>query len=142
MKTLTYILLFFVSSLLIFSCENNDEKPNSECDNFLETIIYLKSDSGNNVVDILSDDLNPEVTENDQWGHKENIDLLIDRLNMECENISVGLGCYACIYTLPPQSELIISTDSAGVEIKRVIDILTPKDDILQYLGVHRDYGD
>ena len=142
MKTLAYILLFFFFPFLIFSCENNDENPNSGCYNFSETLIYLKSDSVKNVVDILSEDLNPEVTENDQWGHKENIDLLIERLNMECENISVSLGCYACIETLPPQSELIISTDSAGVEIKRVIDILTPKDDILQYLGVHRDYGD
>ena len=142
MRTNVFLLLFAFSFLFLFSCEKEDKIMNPDCANFIEALIYLKSNSVKKVIDELTLDLNPDVKEDDNWGQRENIDLLIDRLNSQCENISASLVCYACIYTLPPQSEIIISTDSSGVEIKRVIDILTPNDAILKYINVHEYNGE
>ncbi|HCE56520.1 MAG TPA: hypothetical protein DER09_01685 [Prolixibacteraceae bacterium] len=135
----TNIFFFFVllSSLFLISCDKEDKIVKPDCETFAEALIFLKSDSIKEVIDILTVDLNPVIKEDDTWGQKENINLLIERLNAQCENISASLGCYACILTLPPQSEIILTTDSAGVEIKRVIDILTPKDVIPKYVNVH-----
>jgi hypothetical protein len=139
MKTNTLALLSTIFFILI-SCEKDGKIKNIECENFAEALIYLQSDSVKNVISKYTFDLNPNKKENDQFGHKENVDLLIERLNGHCDNIEVILGCYACIYTLPPQSEIIILTDSSGIEIKRVVDILTPNDGILRYAGIHKDY--
>ncbi len=135
------LLLIVFSFLFSVSCEKEDKTVNSDCANFTEALIYLKSDSVKKLIDKFTFDLNPDVKENDNWGQRENINLLIERLNSQCDDISANLGCYACIYTMPPQSEIMISTDSSGMKIKRIIDILTPKDDILKYLNVHEYNG-
>ena len=142
MKTSFFSLFVFFSTLFLISCDGEDKIVNTDCDTFSEALIFFKSDSIKEVIETLTVDLNPVITEDDKWGQKENINLLIERLNTQCENISANLGCYACIMTLPPISEIIISTDSAGVEIKRVIDILTPKDDIPKYVNLHEFYSE
>lgn len=142
MRTNIFMIFLFFSSLFWISCDKEDKIANPDCQTFAEALVFLKSDSIKEVIDILTVDLNPVIKEDDTWGQKENINLLIERLNAQCENISVSLGCYACILTLPPQSEIIITADSAGVEIKRVIDILTPKDDIPKYVNVHEFYDE
>ena len=141
MRTNIFLLLI-VFLLFLISCEKEDKIVNPDCANFTEALIYLNSDSVKKVIDKLTIDLNPDVKEDDNWGQRENISLLIERLNSQCENISANLSCYACIYTLPPQSEIIISIDSARVQIKRVVDILTPKDNILKYMNVHEYNGE
>ena len=82
-------------------------------------------------------DLKPKVTANDRFGHKENLSILINRLNTQCTSINAELICYACIYTNPPQSEILVSTDSIGVTIKRIMDISTPEDAVLSCVRIH-----
>ena len=134
----TKILILFFTILVIFiSCNKDEEHESPNCVSFTEALVYFRTDSIKNVIDELTMDLHPEKNENDQWGHQENVDLLIERLNAKCASITAVLRCYACIKTYPPQSEIILSTDSSGVEVKRVIDILTPDDDVLKYVNVH-----
>ncbi len=131
------LIIFFTISLIFISCNKDKEHESPDCVFFAEALVYFRTDSIKNVIDELTMDLHPEKKENDQWGHRENVDLLIERLNAKCAGVTAVLGCYACIYTNPPQSEIILSTDSAGIEVKRVIDILTPDDDVLKYVNVH-----
>jgi hypothetical protein len=136
MKTKNLIL--FLTILVIFiSCSKYEEHESPDCVSFTEALVYFRTDSIKNVIDELTMDLHPEKKENDQWGHRDNVDLLIERLNAKCTNVTAVLWCYACIMTYPPQSEIVLSTDSSGFEIKRVIDILTPDDDVLKYVNVH-----
>ncbi|MEJ2054330.1 MAG: hypothetical protein P8X42_10450 [Calditrichaceae bacterium] len=83
-------------------------------------------------------DLKPHSSDKDSRGQFENITTLIKRINSNCDDITSELFCYACIETLPPQSEIILTADSSGTSINRIIDILTPADDKLQCLRVHR----
>jgi hypothetical protein len=63
---------------------------------------------------------------------------LVNRINSKCENISAELICYACIETYPPQSEILLTTDSVGASINRTIDILTPSKDKLSFVRIHK----
>ena len=85
-------------------------------------------------------DLKANPSADDKFGQAENLNKLIDRINTNCDNVTAELICYACIYTLPPQSELKLSTDSSGVEVARVLDIFTPEDDILSCVRIHHGY--
>jgi len=86
---------------------------------------------------ILLSDLFPKTSSNDTYGHRENILTFINRINSECDNISAELICYACIKTYPPQSEILLTTDSAGVSVNRTIDLLTSSEDRLSFVRIH-----
>jgi hypothetical protein len=131
------LILFFTILVIFISCNKDEEHQSPDCVSFAEALVYYRTDSIKIVIDELTNDLHPKKKENDRWGHRENVDLLIERLNVKCTNVTAVLWCYACIMTYPPQSEIILSTDSAGIEVKRVIDILTPDDDVLKYVNVH-----
>jgi len=132
----TLFIIFCVSSCdKTVDPDGNFEKVN--CDSLNAGIINTDSRIVKSEVNKLVTDLKPKVTANDRFGHKENLSILINRLNMQCTSITAELICYACIYTNPPQSEILVSTDSIGVTIKRIIDISTPEDAILSCVRIH-----
>ncbi len=61
----------------------------------------------------------------------------INRINAECDNISAELICYACIKTSPPQSEILLTTDSASISVNRTLDILTSSEEKLSFVRIH-----
>ena len=129
--------------IFILSCQRdydilNVNWYNLDCDNLKIGIINMDDDIMKFEINKLTTDLKPNKTDDDRFGHTENLDLLINRLNIHCDKISSELLCYACIYTNPPQSEILVTTDSAGTMVNRVIDISTPDDDILSYVRMHR----
>lgn len=85
-------------------------------------------------------DLKAKPSKEDKFGQEENMNSLIYRINTNCDKVTAELICYACIETLPPQSELKLLTDSSGVEVARVLDVLTPDDDILSCVRIHPGY--
>ena len=136
-------ILFIVLCFFILSCQKDTDMLsvtwyNMDCDNLRMGIINRDNDIVKFEINKLTIDLHPKVTDNDRFGHAENLDLLINRLNIHCDNISSELICYACIETNPPQSEILVTTDSAGTMVNRVIDISTPDDDILSHVRMHR----
>jgi len=133
-------LYFLLITLFLLSCDgvvDNDKLKNIDCNNLIVGLISKNSDIVNSEINKLVIDLVPSKTDSDTFGHKENMDLLIERLNLNCNNIEAQLLCYACIKTNPPQSEIRITTDSLGTPIERIVDILTPEDAILQSVSVH-----
>ena len=122
-----FYIIAALSLLCIFSCEGIVENQNYlDCENLKTGIIELNSEIVISEINKLVTDLYPAITNDDQFGQKENINLLIERVNSQCENINAELLCYACIETNPPQSEILLETEFDGAAIKRVIDISTP----------------
>lgn len=123
-------------------CKQSVDSLNSwqypDCDNLKEGIIRLDSDIVQKEINKLLSDFKPQSTKDDPIGHEKNINILIDRLNNNCDNCNAELFCYACIKTLPPQTEIVLEVDSSGTSINRIIDILTPADNKLQCLRVHK----
>ena len=76
-------------------------------------------------------------TADDPQGHEANLEAIIMKLNEDCTNFTTILGCYACLESYPPQSVINFKLDSAGVEVERVIRLLTPDDEVMTCLGVN-----
>jgi len=135
-----FFILFFTAC--ISSCDktvdgSDNNWKNLDCDNLKIGIINIDSDIVRSEINKLVTDLEPVKTDSDYIGHKQNLDLLIERLNTQCDNMTAELICYACIYTNPAQSEISVTTDSVGTVIDRVVDISTPDDDILYCVRIH-----
>ena len=84
-----------------------------------------------------ADHLTITFRENDEFGHFNNLNTLIDRLNSNCPQIHAKKYCYACIETFPVQSEIKVEFNFLGNQIVRIIDISTPDDGILLSLRSH-----
>jgi hypothetical protein len=133
------ILLGILFLVILSSC-TKDKIESIDCELLTEALVNYNNEILKAEVDKLTIDLNPHVGNNDIYGHSENLNTLIDRLNSGFSNIEASLFCYACIQTLPPQSEISILVDSSGTEVCRIIDISTPEDEILKFSGIHPCY--
>lgn len=137
MNKLTYAVLLILL-LCVVSCENSTESNSLDCEKLIEGLVSLDVGIVKSEMNKLVIDLNPKITANDQLGHLNNFSTLVDRINTHCEKLESKLICYACIETYPPITEISISLDSAGVSVKRVVDILTSSENALNISGVHR----
>ena len=138
-----FILIFLIIPCCFLSTckkilDSNFYQVNSE--NLQNGIINCNSEIICTEITKLLLDLKPDPNTEDKFGHRENLIILVERINNICDNVSAELLCYACIYTLPPQSEVKLSSDSSGVEIARILDIKTPEDDVLSCVRLHYGY--
>jgi hypothetical protein len=131
-------LSFIVAFCLTLSC---DKEPDFDlnCHNLKEGIVHLDEPAIKAEISKLTQDLKPNPTAGDEYGHLKNFDLLVRRLN-QCGEINAELSCYCCIYTYPPQSEILITTSFNEEKIHKIFDILTSKDTILVFLRMHDAY--
>ena len=136
MKQFTTILLFLL--LLFSSCKVEiDIQPNINCKNLEFALISENDTLMSSEINGLTIDLFPNPIQGDKIGHSNNLDVLVDRLNNNCDNLIATVFCYACIKTDPPQSELIIEVDYDSIQIKKVIDIVTSDGRILKAVSMH-----
>jgi hypothetical protein len=133
-----YITLGFISAtLILMSCDKENLKANIDCESLTNGLLVCSIEQVKTEMDKVTEDLFPEPTDNDQIGQRENINLLIERLNSQCATIEAKLKCYACVKTLPAQSEIAVSLDSLGVKVEKVLDISTPDDEKLAFIRIH-----
>jgi len=133
---------FLIITLVIFliSCSKNDENDDQsqiDCDRLKAALVNFNSEQLNFEVNKLTEDLLPSPTQDDEIGHFINMNTLVTRLNDNCPQIRATKECYACIESIPLQSEIKVELDSSGIQIVRLIDISTPSDGILISLRSH-----
>ena len=141
-KKYTSILIALTLMLSSPACEDksiNEIEPVS-CDKFLSAVLNFDSELLANEMAKLTKDLEPNSTSTDKLGHKQNLNTLVQRINNQCDELTIEVLCYACIETNPAQSELLVHTDSLGNQITRVLDIFTPADDALKFGNIHSYY--
>ena len=132
-------LAFF---LLAGACNKEESDTGLDCEKLKQGIYHAREDSFSNdsllqaELDKLTKDLLPEPTVADPHGQLANLYTLFTRLQ-KCPGISLYICCYACIQTAPPQTEVAVSIDSAGVRITRVFDFLTGGNSKLAFAGAH-----
>lgn len=108
-----------------------------DCEQLTLGLLSLDDDLLSRELDALAQDLMPAATTNDQLGHDQNLETVVSRLNAQCSSLSATIICYACIKTLPLQSEIRIYLDSSGTQVSRVIDLVTPGDAPMTFRAVH-----
>jgi hypothetical protein len=133
------LMLLTIVILLSITCErkNDHSGPTLNCEILKNGIINTDNTIIITEISKLTTDLSPDLSANDPFGHADNFDILLTRIN-ECQGITAELTCYACIKTLPPISEILIKTDSSGIQIQRSIDIKTSELSTLEILGIHQ----
>ena len=134
MKNSTIIIL--LTGISLVSCVKPDNDKFLNCDQLKKGIIDSNYSILKNEFTKILNDLYPTPDTVDRIGHSSNFDKLLVRLNT-CENITSEIRCYACIKTMPPLSEIIVKTDSSGIQIERVIDIVTSDESHLRFAGIH-----
>ena len=136
------IILPILFTVLLFGCSKNnvaDDQFELNCEMLKAGLLNLNSDEVNFEINKLTQDLLPTITQTDDIGHFKNLDTLIDRINSNCDEIQAVKICYACIETLPVQSEIKLEFNFQGTQIERIIDISTPDDGILLSIEAHLD---
>jgi hypothetical protein len=130
-----YLIIIILFSL---SCEQKDNSSDTalNCGNLKNGIINTDNSIIKSEISKLTADLSPKPSSNDEWGHSANFTTLITRLNA-CSQITAESVCYACIKTLPPISEVLVKTDSAGVQVQRYLDFKTSEQSNLEIIAIH-----
>ncbi len=131
----------FVMLVAVFiSCETTEQtKTDVDWNKLKEAVINQDIDLADQELSKLLVNTNPTPNSNDAIGQRFNIDELVQSIN-ESNVLTSELYCYACIKTLPAQTEIVVEVDSTGTSIKRVIDIVTPEDGILRFGNMHEFY--
>lgn len=127
-------LLFIVFILCMsFTCDTDDYSP---CEDIRKGLVQLDVALAKPAIDVMLDDLNPEPTTQDPIGHEENLSLFVELLNIQC-SVEASIECYGCIETFPVLSHILVSIDSAGISVIRILDIKTPADSLMTLKEIH-----
>ena len=133
------ITSFLTSLLILGACTILSDDKHVDYGALHKALVAEKDSVVKKEVNKMTANLYPDNSEEDPIGHRKNFDTLIDLLEADGNSgFEAELLCYACIETYPEISEILVRLDSANVEITRVIDVFTPRDDRLRCSGVHR----
>lgn len=141
-----HFTLYFLLICLFMACKNTEDTSvvpgdlsTIDCDNLTTALLDLNEST-------LESILNPELEnfklldqDNDVCLHDNNLQAFEDLLNDNCEKITASVLCCGCIKTLPLLSEVSLQIDSLGVDVIRILDLVTPDEGgaSLSYGGVH-----
>ncbi|MBK8809035.1 MAG: hypothetical protein IPO21_21355 [Bacteroidales bacterium] len=134
------ILTLITLSIGFVSCQKHVASSGNQLDstNLANALLQCDPVALEKEIKKLSFDLVPFPSDSNPSGQSENIAILLERIT-KCKNIiSVEIQCFACLKTYPPQTEILVSIDSAGHMEQRILDIATPKDNILSFANVHK----
>ena len=129
------ILLMAIFTL--WAC-NKDQIENPDCEKLQVGIIDQDESLIKDEIEKLTEDLEPRPNLEDAFGHKNNLDKLVERLNDKCNTLEASVECYACLVTtFPAISEIKVVFTYNSVNYAAIIELFTPAEDILRYAGMH-----
>ena len=130
---LHYKLIIMITLFGLIGCEKQEiNNPEDICE-------YIYNENNSLIqeeIARLTLDLLPKPSDDDKWGQSENLDILVERLN-KYNCIVATKVCYACIYTLPPQSEVKLAVTYNREIITKIMDLLTDDEEPMKYLRLH-----
>ena len=129
-------MLVFLTMLLVAAC-TDEPIVNPDCEKLINGIMENNETHVKTEIEKLTAELEPQPTTEDRWGHRNNLTELANKLSEKCGSITATVECYACRYTYPPTSELRLEFVYNDEDRTVIIDLFTPKDDILRYAGMH-----
>ncbi len=112
MKFLIKTAIIF-SVLLLYSSFSTDDDQNSDCELLKETLRSFDIEKTNAMVAKLTGELGPVVTNDDQIGHRENLNILVNKLEQTCPDLILELLCYECELSTPDRSLIQVSLQDA-----------------------------
>ncbi len=127
------ICLFGVS---LISCEKQEDVKSINCENFVEGLTNEDDEVIEKELAEILEEMQSVPTDDDPFGHEANFNKILNYIR-ECSELTAKIDCYACIETLPVQTEIIITIGS-DTENVFILDFYTPEDDKISYNRMHR----
>jgi hypothetical protein len=123
------LIIFSFMVLLLNSCKK-ETTDNTNCIKFKEAIEATNIEQTRTAIDNYINNLpSQDYTE-------QNINNLTHVISNAC-NITSGIYCFDCVYTLPSQTEIWVSFISGGATIKKTIDISYSADNKMKFVNLH-----
>lgn len=132
MKNIIYLTL---ALCLFIACDDN-EVSTTQCEDLKQGIINDTDDLVRSAIDNWCSDLMPNSTLDDEIGHQENLNTLVQRIENECD-VMASISCYACMESYPPQSAIVITFIQDNVTYSKNINISTPYEDVLSFVAMY-----
>lgn len=125
--------ILIIGLFLFTSCKKNQL---SDCELLKIGLSNKDLNTVQNIIAKFSKDLYSSPTPQDQYGQKENLSTLAQRINDQC-GFSATVFCYGCEYSLPPSSLLTIYINENGTLIQHTLQIaIVPGDYHLKCVAV------
>lgn len=132
-------ILFFLLTLSIYTgCSKDKEETSQSVD-----CVKLKQAITNDEVALVKELINETASAiqdpvglNESDAYKFLIDELVKRLKTNC-GINVDVLCYACIYTLPAQTEIRVRFSTGLISIEKTLDLIVTDDSKVRCVNMH-----
>jgi len=116
------------------SCVKEKSEPKINCSLLLAAFQENDNMRIKSEIDAYLSDLIPEPSSSEIEGHKENTIHLVSELN-KCPDIEAELICYACLYSYPSQSVILVSFNRNG---KKIVELMNIKNsEKMEFVGIH-----
>ena len=137
MKKYWYLFLIISSAFFTGCSKEEGIAPEAfiSCSNLTEALIEIDPELVGAEINSFLEKFKANPTEMDEYGHKGTFENLIEKINV-CPNLEVVSSCYNCIYTNPPQSEILISITGSNQELRRTLG-LQHKEGKFIFVGLH-----
>ena len=135
MRTFFLFTVALAGWLLLSGCEK-DSPRSLNCEKVRAGLLANDLEAVRKEIDGFTFFQNPDPAASDRYGHRLNIEKLVDALNREC-GFTVTMGCYNCTFTNPPQMEIYITLSDGGTTVRKVIDLSYNDSRRLVFAGMH-----
>lgn len=125
-----------LACLLFFTSCEKENAGSINCEKIRAGILANNTEAVRKEIDGYTFFLQHDPAASDPYGHRLNIEKLVQVLNGDC-NFSVTAGCYNCIKTNPPQTELFITVQNGATTVRKVIDLSYSSSRRLIFSGMH-----
>ena len=130
----TFFLLSILITITTVCCVKEKSEPKINCSLLLAAFQENDNMRIKSEIDAYLSDLIPEPSSSEIEGHKENTIHLVSELN-KCPDIEAELICYACLYSYPSQSVILVSFNRNG---KKIVELMNIKNsEKMEFVGIH-----
>jgi hypothetical protein len=131
-----FTIAFALTTLLFFTGCRKDNMGSLNCEQIRTGLLTNHEELVEEAINRFTLSLRPDPASSDLYGHRLNIGKLVQMLNGDC-HLSATAGCYNCIKTNPPQTEIFITINSGTTTVNKVIDLSYDRNKRLIFSNMH-----
>lgn len=135
MRTSSLLTLALAGSLFHTGCEK-ENAGSINCEKIRAGIISNNTEAVRKEIDGYTFFLQPDPAASDRYGHRLNIEKLVQALNREC-NLTVTADCYNCVFGPPPKTQIYITVTEGTTTTSKVIDLSYSNSRRLIFASMH-----
>lgn len=135
MRTTFLFAVALTGVLFLTGCEK-EGTGSLDCEKIRAGLLANNAEAVQKEIDGYTFFMQPDPAASDRYGHRLNIEKLVQALNEQC-GLSATMTCYNCTFTNPPQTEIYITIPNGASQVRKVIDLSYSNSRRLVFAGLH-----